>query len=75
MSKGPILKEGSVRWESRPRRTGPTAVSAASRPPAGADAQIHLRKNGDMIEAIEITCPCGHEMVLECLYDSLEGKE
>ena len=29
---------------------------------------IVLHKTGERIDAIEVTCPCGHTMVLDCEY-------
>ena len=45
---------------------GPNGVHGCA---AGAQPEIKLRKAGELIEAIEITCPCGNHMVIECLYD------
>ena len=31
--------------------------------------KINLHRNGEVIEAIEITCACGRTMIVECEYD------
>jgi hypothetical protein len=42
---------------------GTRAVEAPMRHP-----QIALHKAGERIDAIEVTCPCGHTMILDCEY-------
>ena len=69
----PIIKGSQAQASAQQVLTGPKALMGArdgSRS-AGARSQpdINLRKDGDLIEAIEITCPCGNHMVIECLYD------
>ena len=34
----------------------------------GEPPKITLHRNNDTIEAIEITCPCGRTMIVECEY-------
>jgi hypothetical protein len=56
----------------QPVLTGPKATLGAQPGVHGcavAKPDIKLKKSGDLIEAIEITCPCGNHMVIECLYD------
>jgi hypothetical protein len=70
--RGPILKERFVRWEREARRTGPESGTPGG---AGLDreADVHVRQNGDVVEAIEVTCTCGHHIVIQCLYDETSG--
>ena len=37
----------------------------------GCDQQIQvtLRRGGDLVEAIVVSCPCGRTTEVECLYD------
>lgn len=57
----------------------PEAGTAADeKTPPGAHApkeshgqpQVILHKNGEDIDAIEVICPCGHSLILECEYKS-----
>lgn len=33
------------------------------------EATIKLKKNGDVIESIEVICPCGNKIEILCQYD------
>ena len=35
-------------------------------------ARIELHRDGDLIEAIEITCSCGRTTFIECVYEDQE---
>jgi len=69
----PIIKGHQALADTQPVLTGPKALMGARGglpgAPSRAQPDIKLRKDGDLIEAIEITCPCGNHMVIECLYD------
>lgn len=34
--------------------------------------KVEVQREGDATLAIEVTCPCGHVMVLDCIYDDAE---
>ena len=34
----------------------------------GCEPRLDFIRDGDVIQAIDITCPCGHKMRLRCLY-------
>lgn len=36
---------------------------------------IVLHKTRNTIDALEVTCPCGHTMVIECQYDEENADE
>ncbi len=40
---------------------------------SGTPAQIELHRNGEVIEAIEVTCSCGQTMIIECVYEDQES--
>jgi hypothetical protein len=69
----PIIKGGQAEPAQSSVLTGPKALVGAKDGTTSsrgrAIPEIALRKQGDLIEAIEITCPCGNHMVIECLYD------
>ena len=66
-----IIKQEKAQPSAQPVLTGPKATLGGRGPDGSAVTQpdIKLKKTGDLIEAIEITCPCGNHMVIECLYD------
>jgi hypothetical protein len=69
-----IIKGREAQTSPQPVLTGPKAMLGGTRDGASGRAprsqpEIKLRRNGELIEAIEITCPCGNHMVIECLYD------
>jgi hypothetical protein len=68
-----IIKGHQAQASAQPVLTGQKALLGArdgARGPGGrSHPEITLRRDGDLIEAIEITCPCGNHMVIECLYD------
>ncbi|MEW6535872.1 MAG: hypothetical protein AB1454_09655 [Candidatus Auribacterota bacterium] len=33
------------------------------------DAEVILRKNGDVLTSIEVICPCGNKIEILCQYD------
>ncbi len=57
---------------------GASVSSAAGVPPAKTahapqdTATINLHRNGDLIEAIEVTCSCGRTTFIECVYEDQE---
>lgn len=72
-----VLKKRTLRVGARPIAVGEAARDAQARAPgrggvAGGHPEhapvVTMRRNGDLIEALEVTCPCGHAMVIECLY-------
>ncbi len=72
-SRPSILKKQNVRLVTDPIATGEGVTTAPRRSTASraaAQPQVNVRRNGEFIEALEVTCPCGHLMVIECLYDA-----
>lgn len=66
-----LIKKSTIQKDSAPTAATPVAGSTAPRPHSDvscARPEVVLHKNGDDIEAIEITCPCGHVMILDCEY-------
>ncbi|MCA8998158.1 MAG: hypothetical protein KDA80_14265 [Planctomycetaceae bacterium] len=33
------------------------------------DPRIRIQRDGDIIQSIEITCSCGSQLILDCLYE------
>lgn len=75
MRRARILKAAQIRLgdvRALGRQVGNEPV-----PGTTSDAQIEvaLRRTGDLVEAIEVTCPCGRTSEVECLYDALETED
>jgi hypothetical protein len=43
-------------------------VMVGQRKPCNGNAQITVRKNGDIVESIVVNCPCGEEILINCQY-------
>jgi hypothetical protein len=65
-----VIKKSAARFKPTPVRLGEGAEPARAEPEARTEPLITARKNGDLIEAVEVTCTCGKHMVIECLYDA-----
>ena len=53
----------------------PVTVTVGPGAVVGLDASgpmptIRLRREGDLVAAIEVGCPCGRHLEFECLYDA-----
>lgn len=46
----------------------PTAAQASPPAAAGGEPHIELIREGDVVQAIEVTCTCGRKIRLRCLY-------
>lgn len=44
------------------------AHASAEEAPSSPPPTISLIRDGDVVRAIEVTCPCGNTMVIECDY-------
>ena len=67
---GAVVKAGAVRRRETAVLTGPGAAPPASPgTPKGDVPEVRLTRDGDLLESIEVHCPCGRHVVLECLYD------
>ncbi len=53
--------------------TGGTQAGAKIQHQSQDSATINLHKNGEIIEAIEITCSCGQTTFIECVYQDQES--
>lgn len=31
---------------------------------------VRIVRNGNLVESIEITCPCGETIIVDCMYDA-----
>ncbi len=70
-----LIKRNRVKFKNAALVVGPFAVKAASEAHAAAcsgsdqgEASVSIKRKGDAIEAIEVLCPCGNEIILECIY-------
>ena len=59
--KGKIITEAHVREQASPRMI-PTSSASEKKPP-----EIQVIRQGEEIEAIEVTCSCGEHIRLRCL--------
>jgi len=65
--RSPIIKKHAVHLEPR---TLPVGKGAPRQSGGGhGEPAVRIVRQGELIESIEIVCPCGHEMVLDCIYD------
>lgn len=51
----------------------PAAANAVRDEPAAPAPKVALIRDGDIVRAIEVTCPCGNTMVIECDYGEENG--
>ncbi len=59
-----ILKKDSVKvW------TKPVNFNQVVHAKHTVEAVVNLKKNGDVLEAIEVICPCGNKIEILCQYD------
>ncbi len=67
-----LIKAG--RLAAKPQAGSKGTNGARGRTPSAAAAcsdetpEITLHRQGDVVDAIEITCPCGRTLILECEY-------
>ena len=57
-----VIAASSVRVSDVPARVGPPEQVPAQ-------PTISLVRNGGVVQAIDIVCPCGQHMRLHCLYE------
>lgn len=62
--KSSILKSNQVRLEEQPICLSESALSDQS--------SIVLRRKGELITSIEVTCTCGKVTILDCDYEIVE---
>lgn len=71
MRRSAVIKKGALNLSTTPVRLGEGAEPAPAAAPTGSrEPVINVRRQGDLIEALEVTCPCGNHMVIETLYDA-----
>ena len=70
-----LIKRRRIRFNNAALVVGPSAVPAGTPARAAADsgsghgeASVSIKRKGDAIAAIEVLCPCGNEIILECVY-------
>ena len=71
MPKRRILKARDIQLGGRARTPGRDPEPHDDTACQG-EIEVVLRRSGDLIEAIEVVCPCGRRTEVECLYDALE---
>ena len=72
MRRARILKAAEIRLgEARPLGFERAFPSTSNRT-RDDEIEVVLRPAGDLVEAIDVTCPCGRTTEVECLYDALE---
>lgn len=68
-----IIKAANIGAVAGQLQNQPSQAMNTNRAHTGQDtATIELHKNGDVIEAIEVTCSCGQTTVIECVYEDQE---
>jgi len=72
-----VIKKSRITFNRDPFAVGPasaaeflTGIKPTASHAAHGEASISIRRSGDRIQAIEVTCPCGNEIVLECIHAS-----
>lgn len=46
-------------------------VRVGQTPAAEKQAKIRLKKEGDVVVAMEVTCACGETILIDCKYENL----
>ena len=72
-----VIKKRNATLLAEPVPTGEgTMPRVDRRAPVGRRTEpvVTVRKNGDLVESIDVTCPCGHNMTIECLYDAAKAE-
>ncbi|HYC76490.1 MAG TPA: hypothetical protein VEI02_02580, partial [Planctomycetota bacterium] len=74
MRRSAVIKKTAARPAPLPVRIGegaePAPVAEARNAAPTGEPVVRVRRHGELVEALEVTCPCGHHMVIECLYDA-----
>ncbi|TWT43030.1 hypothetical protein KOR42_45600 [Thalassoglobus neptunius] len=63
--KSPILKSNQVRLEEQPVCLSESTLEDHS--------SIILKRRGELITSIEVTCTCGKVTILDCAYEQQES--
>jgi hypothetical protein len=61
-----LIEEGPTGVLIRPPRAHPTAAPTCA-------PQFELVRDGDVIQAIDVTCTCGQKIRLRCVYEEPAG--
>jgi hypothetical protein len=73
---GGVIKRQRIAPDAEPRvigsRPAPARGGSARPADAGDEPQVRVVRQGDLVESIDVTCTCGRQIVLECLYDAGE---
>jgi hypothetical protein len=59
----PVVPAARVRVTAEAVRVGPPRAAASAEP------QVQVVRDGDLVRAIEVTCPCGACVRIVCEYD------
>lgn len=59
-----IIKRENFKISGEPHQFGRAVMKGADQ-----QAIVNVRKNGDVIEAIEVLCPCGNKIEILCQYE------
>ena len=59
-----IIKKEDFKISGEPHQFGRAVMKGADK-----KAVVNVRKNGDVIEAIEVLCPCGNKIEILCQYE------
>ncbi len=62
---GLVVPASRVRLSRESVRVGPAPPAASG----GQEPQLQLIRNGDVVQAIHITCTCGQQIIIECDYE------
>ncbi len=70
MRRSAVIKKNAARIAETPVRLGENAEPAPIEDLRPKEPVVEVRRRGELVEAIEVTCPCGNHMVIEALYDA-----
>jgi len=59
-----IIKKENFKISGEPHQFGRAVMKGADK-----EAVVNVKKNGDVIEAIEVLCPCGNKIEILCQYE------
>ncbi len=70
MHRSAVIKKNVARFAETPVRLGENAEPPPVEAPRPREPVVDVRRRGELIEAIEVTCTCGNHMLIEALYDA-----
>jgi hypothetical protein len=74
MRRSALIKKKAARLSETPVLLGENAKPPEPEATRRKDPIVSVRRRGDLLEALEVTCTCGKHMVIEALYDATKAE-